>query len=142
MCFLYMNNKSWIYVSALDLKNTENQDSPEYSLVTVWSEVITNVISQNILKIAEAVSKEALISSDVISRVMINDGLPLEKAEILFQALKKEIKKDSNMLHKFMAILSTYGSGEDKVLMQTLKNYLSSHSKWKFNAMNNMYLPI
>ena len=129
MCFLYMNNKSWIYVSALDLKNTENQDSPEYSLVTVWSEVITNVISQNILKIAEAVSKEALISSDVISRVMINDGLPLEKAEILFQALKKEIKKDSNMLHKFMAILSTYGSGEDKVLMQTLKNYLSSHSK-------------
>ena len=84
-------------------------DSAEYSLVSLMSQVITNAIAQNSLKVAEAVSKEALIPADTMDKILTVDYTPLQRAEILFKALMEEIEKDAKVFHKFLALLSNLG---------------------------------
>ena len=105
----------------------EEQNSPEYSLVTSWSNVIIEAISRNVTEISEAILEERLISSDIMDQVTTVNYPPFQKAGILFQTLKNEIKKDSEVLYKFMAILSKHQ--ENKLLIKMMKNFLPSIGK-------------
>ena len=111
----------------VDHKTGEKKDSAEYSLVSHMSPVIINAIAQNSMTIAKAVSKETLLPADIIDRIMVEDYTPQQRAEILFKALMEEIKKDAEIVYKFLAILSTLGL--NRPLTMTLKGFLPLTSK-------------
>ena len=102
-------------------------DSAEYSLVSTMSQVITNAVARNSLRIAEAVSKKALIPADIMTKILTVDYTPLQRAEILVKALMEEMEKDAEVLHKFLAILSDLGL--NRPLIITLKGFLPSTSE-------------
>ena len=103
----------------------------EYYLVLAMSQVIINAISQNSLKIAEAVSKEAFIPADTMDQILTVDYTPLQRAEILFKALTKEMEKDAKVFHKFLAILSDLGL--NRPLITTLKSFLPSTGEYNYD---------
>ena len=106
-------------------------EKDEYYLVSSMSQVIINAISQNSLKIAEAVSKEAFIPADIMERLLTVDYTPLQRAEILFKALTKEMEKDAKVFHKFLAILSNLGL--NRLLITTLKGFLPSTGEYNYD---------
>ena len=114
-----------------DHKTDEQEvlDSPEYSLFSLWSEVITNTISQNIPEILEGLLKEALIPSNVLDQITTVGYTSLQKAEVLFRTLSKEVEKDSKVLYKFITVLSTLE--QNKLLVKTLKDFLPK-GKWQY----------
>ena len=81
------------------------KDSPEYTVITNLSEVISKHIPENVPEISDALLKENLIPSDIMNEVTKEDHTHTKKAEILLQALAKEVKNDAKVLHRFMAIL-------------------------------------
>ena len=105
------------------------KDSPEYTVITNLSEVISKHIPENITEISDALLKENLIPSDIMNEVMKEDHTPTKKAEILLQALAKEVKNDDKVLHRFMAILSTYG--RYRLLVRMLSDFLPEHGEQK-----------
>ena len=111
----------------VDLKTGGKKESTEHSLLSLMSKVITNAIAQDSLTIAEAVSKETLVPADVMDRIMTVDYTPQQRAEILFKALTEEIEKDAEILHKFLAILSSLE--KIRPLVITLNGFLQSTSK-------------
>ena len=127
----FSHNVLFVRSAAFSDVDLEIGEKDEYYLVSAMSQVIINAISQNSLTIAEAVSKEAFIPTDVMDQLLTVDYTPSQRAEILFKALMKEMEKDTKVFHKFLAILSNLGL--NRPLITALKCYLPSTSEYNYD---------